>query len=124
MKRYQFEMKQEKQDMTWLKVSLVLLTLLSTTIALKMWHDGIFFFEFESKKQDAVVEEVNWHAVKAVLGVEYIQSVRYSYVYNNHKYDGYQEAGVSIGKLFKGDTIEIEVLNRKPSISRIYISTE
>ena len=120
MNKYQIEAEKRRKDWKWVKISFSVLFLLVALILGKLWYDGIFFFGFESKRMHAEILEVTWHPVRGVMDIQYIQAVHYSYEYDDSTFDGYQNAGVSMGRVFAGDSIEIEVLVRKPSISRFY----
>jgi len=115
---YQKQLARKKQDWKWVKISFAALLVVLALLFSKLWYDGIIFFATEEAIINAHVEKVSYTPER--LNTWY-RTVHYSYRFNDSTYTGMEK--ISFSKYFcsVGDTIEIEVLKRKPEVSRISV---
>jgi hypothetical protein len=119
MNRYQREIAQEKRHWKAVKFAAIVLLILATAFAIRLWRDGVFYFDFETQEAQATITEVTMQPVRVGNRIKYMQAIRYSYYFEGKEYQGLEYAGKSIGKVTIGDTLQIQVLKRKPKISSI-----
>jgi hypothetical protein len=119
MNRYQREIAEEKRNWKAVKFAAMVLLILATAFAIRLWRDGVFYFEFETQEAQATITEVTMQPVRVGNRIKYMQAIRYSYSFEGKEFQGLEYAGKSIGKVKIGEALQIQVLKRKPIISRL-----
>lgn len=116
MKHYQPQAEWQKQNWKSIKILLAILILVLSIITAMLWNDGILFLTSETDRIDAVVEKV---AYTPERHNQLYRTVHYTYIFNASHYSGMEKISFTNFFCNEGDTIEIEVLRRKPRVSRI-----
>lgn len=119
MLRHRREQEKIKRNWREVRILAIVLTLISLAIVFRLWRDGLFYFSYETQKQEAIITKVVMVPVRVGYYIKYLQGLDYSYSYENQVFEGRTQEDKSIGLKKEGDVVTIEVLKRKPAISRI-----
>ena len=118
--RYLESQLKKKKDWRFIRHGLLIALLGFGILFCWLWYDGIFSFPADRSQQQAYITEVNLVPVRGMwYSVNYLQGVHYTYSFNGETYSGIEQIGKKLGRLYSGDSIDIEVLMRKPEVSRI-----
>jgi hypothetical protein len=119
MSRYKHEIENDKKQWKSVKIIAIVLLILAFAFSIRLWRDGAFYFDFETYETQAVITEVTMQPRRVGNVIKYMQAIRYNYAFENQSFEGLEYAGKSVGKVKVGDNLQIQVLKRKPTISRI-----
>ena len=118
MRRYQLEAAWQNQNWRWVKILFSILLVVVIASATVLWNDGILFFSSETESVQAVVKKIS---LTPERHNRLYHTVHYTYTFNDSTYTGMEKISFSNYSCNVGDTIEIEVLKRKPEVSRISV---
>ena len=118
MSTYKEQSEQKRKDWKWVKISFSALFIILILIFSKLWYDGILFFSTEAAIVEAYVEQV---AYTPERHDGWYRTVHYSYHFNDSTYSGMEKISFATYFCKPGDTLDIEVLKRKPNISRLMV---
>lgn len=119
MSRYKREIENDKKQWKSVKTVSIVLLILGLAFCIRLWRDGAFYFDFETLETKATITEVTMQPRRVGNVIKYMQAIRYAYSFENESFEGLEYAGKSVGKVKAGDILQIQVLKRKPKISRI-----